>query len=72
MPWRRDLKAARQSPAHFDRERSSTILGRGSEPEDICDTVRYLLGAQSVTGQTIAVDGGQHLIWKFADLAEGV
>ncbi|HSC18525.1 MAG TPA: SDR family oxidoreductase [Rhizomicrobium sp.] len=64
------LKAARQSAAHFERERSSTILGRGSDPQDICDAVRYLLEARAVTGQTIAVDGGQHLIWKLADVAE--
>jgi NAD(P)-dependent dehydrogenase (short-subunit alcohol dehydrogenase family) len=61
------LKATRQSHAHFDRERSSTVLGHGSEPQDICDAVRYLLNARAVTGQTIAVDGGQHLIWKLAD-----
>lgn len=61
------LKAARQSAAHFERERASTILGHGSEPQDICDAVRYLLEARSVTGQTIVVDGGQHLIWKLAD-----
>lgn len=64
------LKAARQSAAHFERERSSTILRRGSDPQDICDAVRYLLEARAVTGQTIAVDGGQHLIWKLADVAE--
>jgi len=64
------LKAARQSTAHFERERSSTILGRGPEPQDICDSVRYLLEARAVTGQTIAVDGGQHLIWRLADTAE--
>lgn len=62
------LKAARQSAAHFERERSSAILGRGSDPQDICDAVRYLLGAGAVTGQTIVVDGGQHLIWKLADV----
>jgi len=58
------LKAASQSPGHFVRERKSTILGRGSDPQDISDAVRYLLSARTVTGQTIAVDGGQHLIWK--------
>jgi NAD(P)-dependent dehydrogenase (short-subunit alcohol dehydrogenase family) len=63
------LKAARQTPEHFEKERSSTILGHGSEPQDICDAVRYLLEARAVTGQTIAVDGGQHLIWKLADVA---
>ncbi|HEX3944846.1 MAG TPA: SDR family oxidoreductase [Rhizomicrobium sp.] len=63
------LKAAQQSPAHFERERASTVLGRGSEPQDICNAVRYLLDARAVTGQTITVDGGQHLIWKLADIA---
>jgi len=64
------LRAARQSAAHFERERRSTILGHGSEPQDICDAVRYLLDARAVTGQTIAVDAGQHLIWKLADTEE--
>jgi NAD(P)-dependent dehydrogenase (short-subunit alcohol dehydrogenase family) len=63
------LKGARQTPAHFEQERAATILGRGSEPQDICDAVRYLLEARAVTGQTITVDGGQHLIWKLADMA---
>ena len=64
------LKAAWQSSAQFERERSTTILGHGSKPQDICDAVRYLLDAQAVTGQTLAVDGGQHLIWNSAELAE--
>src|SRR6266513_6142352 len=62
------LKAARQSTAHFQREQRSTILGHGSEPQDVCDAVRYLLDAKAVTGQTLTVDGGQHLIWKPADM----
>lgn len=62
------LKAAHQSGAHFERERTATILGHGSEPQDICDAVRYLLDARAVTGQTLVVDGGQHLIWKLADV----
>ncbi len=47
----------------FDAERRSTILGDGSPPDTIVDGVRYLLGAKAVTGQMIAIDGGQHLIW---------
>jgi NAD(P)-dependent dehydrogenase (short-subunit alcohol dehydrogenase family) len=62
------LKAASQSPAEFVQERRATILGRGSDPQDISDAVRYLLSAKAVTGQTIAVDGGQHLIWKTQDM----
>jgi NAD(P)-dependent dehydrogenase (short-subunit alcohol dehydrogenase family) len=36
-------------------------------PEDVARAVSYLIEARAVTGQLIAVDGGQHLIWKTAD-----
>jgi NAD(P)-dependent dehydrogenase (short-subunit alcohol dehydrogenase family) len=62
------LKNERQSEADFARQRESTILGRGAEPQDVCDAVRYLLDAKAVTGQMIAVDGGQHLIWQTPDV----
>ena len=60
---------ARQSQADFARQREATVLGRGAEPQDVCDAVRYLLDASAVTGQMIAVDGGQHLIWQTPDVA---
>jgi NAD(P)-dependent dehydrogenase (short-subunit alcohol dehydrogenase family) len=60
---------ARQSQADFARQREATVLGRGAEPQDVCDAVRYLLDATAVTGQMIAVDGGQHLIWQTPDVA---
>ena len=60
---------ARQSEADFRRQREATPLGNGAEPQDICDAVRYLLYAKSVTGEMIAVDGGQRLIWKTADVS---
>lgn len=59
---------ARQAQADFARQREATVLGRGAEPQDVCDAVRYLLTAASVTGQMIAVDGGQHLIWQTPDV----
>ncbi|MDE2162322.1 MAG: SDR family oxidoreductase [Alphaproteobacteria bacterium] len=59
---------ARQSQADFARQREATVLGRGAEPQDVCDGVRYLLEASAVTGQMIAVDGGQHLIWQTPDV----
>jgi len=59
---------ARQSESDFRRQRESTLLGIGSEPEDVCSAVRYLLDAKAVTGETIAVDGGQHLAWKTPDV----
>jgi NAD(P)-dependent dehydrogenase (short-subunit alcohol dehydrogenase family) len=62
------LRNERQSEAHFRRQRESTILGRGATPDDVARAVRYLIEARAVTGQMIAVDGGQHLIWKTADV----
>jgi NAD(P)-dependent dehydrogenase (short-subunit alcohol dehydrogenase family) len=42
---------------------ASMPLGRGTSPEEIADAFRFLLKAPSVTGQMIALDGGQHLGW---------
>jgi NAD(P)-dependent dehydrogenase (short-subunit alcohol dehydrogenase family) len=38
------------------------------DPREIADAVIYLAGAESVTGQMIAVDGGQHIGWKTPDI----
>jgi NAD(P)-dependent dehydrogenase (short-subunit alcohol dehydrogenase family) len=62
------MKNPRQSADDFNRQRDATILGRGAEPADICAAVRYLLAAEAVTGQMLAVDGGQHLIWQTPDV----
>lgn len=57
------IRAPRQREAHFAAMRSGTPLGLGPEPADICAALSYLLDAGVVTGQAIAVDGGQHLAW---------
>ena len=62
------LRGGRQSQSHFDRQRSATILQRGSNIEDITAALGYLLDAKGVTGQMIAVDGGQHLAWQTPDV----
>ncbi|MBN9588159.1 MAG: short chain dehydrogenase [Alphaproteobacteria bacterium 64-11] len=62
------IRNARQSEADFARQQCATILGRGAAPADICAAIRYLLSAEAVTGQMLAVDGGQHLIWKTPDV----
>jgi NAD(P)-dependent dehydrogenase (short-subunit alcohol dehydrogenase family) len=59
---------ARQSREEFEKQRASTILGRGAEEADLVAAVRYLLSAQTVTGETIVVDGGQHLAWRTQDV----
>jgi len=55
------LKNHTQTSEDFNEEATSTLLGDGSPPESLLDAARYLLMAKSVTGQMIAVDGGQHL-----------
>ena len=49
-------------------EIAAVPLGRRTELSDICAAARYLIDARAVTGQMIAVDGGQHLAWKTPDV----
>ncbi|HEU0223320.1 MAG TPA: SDR family oxidoreductase [Paracoccaceae bacterium] len=62
------LRGGRQSEAHFARQRAATILGRGSSPEEICRALRFILEAPGLTGQLLCLDGGQHLVWRTADI----
>jgi NAD(P)-dependent dehydrogenase (short-subunit alcohol dehydrogenase family) len=52
----------------FDREVAGVPLQRAVAPEEIAAAVVYLAGAASVTGQMIAVDGGQHVGWRTPDI----
>jgi len=64
------LPSARQDAQAFARQVHALPLDRGPTPQDIADAVLYLAGARSVTGMTIAVDGGQHLAWRMSDAAD--
>lgn len=55
------LKNHSQTDKEFAEEAASTLLRAGSPPQSLLEAVKYLLSATSVTGQMIAVDGGQHL-----------
>jgi NAD(P)-dependent dehydrogenase (short-subunit alcohol dehydrogenase family) len=57
------LPSPRQSAAQFARQCASVPLRRGATPGEIADAVRFILAAPSLTGQMIALDGGQHLGW---------
>jgi len=57
------LPSPRQSAAQFDRQSAMMPLGRGATPGEICDAARFILAAPALTGQMIALDGGQHLGW---------
>jgi NAD(P)-dependent dehydrogenase (short-subunit alcohol dehydrogenase family) len=57
------LPSPRQTEAQFAAQCAAMPLGRGTTPEEIAATVRFILAAPSLTGQIIALDGGQHLGW---------
>ena len=56
------LVSANQSDDDFALAHTVTPLGRSSTPEDIAATVCFLVESPAITGTTIMVDGGQHLI----------
>lgn len=62
------LQGARQSLQHFQGQRQATILKRGANPADITAALGFFLDSPGVTGQMIAVDGGQHLAWQTPDV----
>ncbi len=55
------LPSRDQSEADFAAEWRSTLLKRVVSTDDVTAAVRFLLDAPSITGQMIALDGGQHL-----------
>ncbi|WP_417520035.1 SDR family oxidoreductase [Minwuia sp.] len=57
------LPNERQSDEQFEKQWKSTPLERGAYPGEIAEGVRFLMNAPSMTGQMIALDGGQHLPW---------
>lgn len=54
--------------AGFEAEARGVPLGRAADVSGVVDAVLYLAEARSVTGQMIAVDGGQHLSWETPDV----
>ena len=64
------LPSARMDQAEFDKQARLTLLGRGTSPEEISAAVKFLLSQPALTGQMIALDGGQHLVWQTPDVVE--
>lgn len=57
------IKSERQNEDHFRMQWDATPLRHGATPEEIAAGIRYILAARSMTGQMIALDGGEHLGW---------
>jgi NAD(P)-dependent dehydrogenase (short-subunit alcohol dehydrogenase family) len=63
------LPSTRQTQAQFDRQAASVPLGHGTSPEEVSRAVLAILALPAMTGQMIALDGGQHLQWSPAGTA---
>lgn len=63
------LANPRQDAARFERQCAAVLLGKGPDLADFGRTIRYLYETPSITGQMIALDGGQHLAWQTPDVA---
>lgn len=58
------LPSARQSEAQFASQVARLPLKRGATPDEIAGAARFIIEQPSMTGQMIALDGGQHLNWS--------
>jgi NAD(P)-dependent dehydrogenase (short-subunit alcohol dehydrogenase family) len=57
------VPSPRQTAEQFTRQCDLMPLRRGTSPEEIAAAMRFVLTAPAMTGQMIALDGGQHLGW---------
>ena len=64
------LKNKRQTESHFRKQWKSLILKDKVDVKNICETVKYFINNDNVTGQIISVDSGQSLAWKTPDIVK--
>lgn len=62
------LPSPRQTAEDFAAQVAAVPLGRGPRIDEFGATIRYLWETESITGQMIALDGGQHLAWQTPDV----
>jgi NAD(P)-dependent dehydrogenase (short-subunit alcohol dehydrogenase family) len=58
------LPNTRQTDQQFARQSASVPLGHGTGPDEIARAVLAILALPAMTGQMLALDGGQHLQWQ--------
>ena len=58
------VPSPRQTQAQFEAQNASVPLKHGSSPAEIGRAVLAMLDLPAMTGQMIALDGGQHLQWS--------
>ena len=64
------LPSPRMDEAEFAKQARLTLLQRGTSPMEISAAVKFIVSQPALTGQMIALDGGQHLSWQTPDVTE--
>jgi NAD(P)-dependent dehydrogenase (short-subunit alcohol dehydrogenase family) len=64
------VRSARQTEEDFQAQVDGLIMKTGPGFGEFGRTIRFLYDTPSITGQMIALDGGQHLAWQTPDVAE--
>ena len=62
------LKNKRQSELHFKKQWKSVLLNKKVNLDNICNTVKFLIANDNITGEIINVDSGQRLAWLTPDI----
>lgn len=62
------LKSSRQSEESFAQQVAAVPLQIQPGLEEFTNAVAFILASPSLTGQMIALDGGQHLAWETPDV----
>jgi NAD(P)-dependent dehydrogenase (short-subunit alcohol dehydrogenase family) len=62
------LLSGDQTQTGFDKAHTATPLGKSSTPEDVARTCVFAAESPAITGTTIVVDGGQHLVPQQRDV----
>ena len=65
------LQSVHQAADDFVAQTKATLLERGTSPAEITRAIHFILDAPAMTGQMIALDGGQHLAWATPDIGDG-
>ncbi|MGO4565089.1 SDR family oxidoreductase [Rhizobium sp. 2YAF20] len=66
------VPSVRQTPEDFQAQIDGLIMKAGPGLDEFGRTIRFLFDTPSITGQMVALDGGQHLRWETPDVAESM
>ncbi len=61
------LRSIHQTADHFAKETKQIPLQKGPDLNEIVSLMKFILNTPSLTGQMLALDGGQHLAWQTPD-----